>query len=618
MNWVQLRQFGAYRLLPAVIAVLLVGGVALGQPLKGSGTATIDGTMSPGEWTSAGQVSFDVNMPDGSTRSATLYVMNDETNLYLAVHVPGAFPVQLYSVNFLFDNNNDGIPQEGENALNVTQVFGSAAFGDMFRSFSFVGCAVERATTLCALEDGAGGGTEDGSGTVVNDGTATVFEISHPLNSLDPLDFALAPGQLVGFFVNVRFILTDTYYPGIDTYATMQIFGAAPPPAPLLATPADGSIDVELNPTLTWSASEGATSYQLQVSTDSDFSTTVVDASGLTETSYPVSGLGYLTTYYWRVNVRNDVGTGDWSETWSFTTIIPPPPAPVLASPVNGATGVDLNPTLAWNSAPTATSYGLQVSTTAGFTTTLVDQAGITTTSHQLSGLDFVTTYYWRVNASNSTGPGAWSETWSFTTRIQTIAELIVALRSEVEAYVANETLKPNDAKLMLRSLEDAVKRIAQGKTKQAIDEMEKFIKEVEKYVKRKTLTTAQGDALIADANAIIARLNSPTPLASNQSEQAQEPVPDEQSALEFSLAANYPNPFNPSTTITYEIQTPSDVTLKVFNMLGQEVSTLVDRYQSAGKYSVTFEANNLPSGLYVYQLQAGAKVATRTMVLVK
>jgi len=87
-----------------------------------------------------------------------------------------------------------------------------------------------------------------------------------------------------------------------------------------LSSPADNSTDVSLDPTLVWTASSGATSYRLQVSSISDFSTTLVDQSGSTSTSFQITGLTNNTTYYWRVNATNAGGTSDWSKVWQFTT----------------------------------------------------------------------------------------------------------------------------------------------------------------------------------------------------------------------------------------------------------------------------------------------------------
>ncbi|HTK82870.1 MAG TPA: T9SS type A sorting domain-containing protein [Bacteroidota bacterium] len=85
-----------------------------------------------------------------------------------------------------------------------------------------------------------------------------------------------------------------------------------------------------------------------------------------------------------------------------------------------------------------------------------------------------------------------------------------------------------------------------------------------------------------------------------------------------FALGQNYPNPFNPTTEIKYQLAEKSYIELKVFDMLGREVRTLVKGVEEAGFKSVRFDAKNLPSGEYTYRLTAGAFVSTRKMMLVK
>jgi len=192
----------------------------------------------------------------------------------------------------------------------------------------------------------------------------------------------------------------------------------SPPPAPVLAAPVNGTTGVALNPTLTWNASTGATSYRLQLSADSTFATPFVDQSGLTTTSYAASGLAVNTKYFWHVNASNASGTGAYSATFNFTTTTPPPPppAPVLASPANGATGVATNPTLTWNASAGAASYRIQVSTDSTFATTFTDLSGQKTTSVSANGLAPATRYFWHVNATNAGGTSAYSVPFSFTT----------------------------------------------------------------------------------------------------------------------------------------------------------------------------------------------------------
>ncbi|NTW50718.1 MAG: T9SS type A sorting domain-containing protein [Chlorobiales bacterium] len=87
---------------------------------------------------------------------------------------------------------------------------------------------------------------------------------------------------------------------------------------------------------------------------------------------------------------------------------------------------------------------------------------------------------------------------------------------------------------------------------------------------------------------------------------------------LEFALGQNYPNPFNPVTTIQYTIPSTAEVKLKVFDLLGREIRTLVNERKPSGSYEVRFDGASLASGMYFYRLMAGNYVKTKKMVLVK
>ena len=87
---------------------------------------------------------------------------------------------------------------------------------------------------------------------------------------------------------------------------------------------------------------------------------------------------------------------------------------------------------------------------------------------------------------------------------------------------------------------------------------------------------------------------------------------------FEFVVEQNYPNPFNPTTTIKYQIPELSFVLLKVFNVLGNEVTTLVNEEKEAGSHQIEFDATTLPSGVYFYALQASSFVESRKMLLLK
>jgi hypothetical protein len=88
---------------------------------------------------------------------------------------------------------------------------------------------------------------------------------------------------------------------------------------------------------------------------------------------------------------------------------------------------------------------------------------------------------------------------------------------------------------------------------------------------------------------------------------------------FEFNLAQNYPNPFNPSTTISYSLEKSGQITIKIFNILGREIETLFNDYQSAGIHSNLYIANSsLPSGVYFYQLRAIDFIQSKKMILLK
>jgi hypothetical protein len=90
------------------------------------------------------------------------------------------------------------------------------------------------------------------------------------------------------------------------------------------------------------------------------------------------------------------------------------------------------------------------------------------------------------------------------------------------------------------------------------------------------------------------------------------------QSPSGYTLAQNYPNPFNPATTIDFSLPKSAHVTVEVYAITGQLVTTLVDREMERGRHSVRFDGSNLASGLYVYSIQANNFTFTRKMMLTK
>ncbi|MBI5470948.1 MAG: T9SS type A sorting domain-containing protein [Ignavibacteriae bacterium] len=88
--------------------------------------------------------------------------------------------------------------------------------------------------------------------------------------------------------------------------------------------------------------------------------------------------------------------------------------------------------------------------------------------------------------------------------------------------------------------------------------------------------------------------------------------------ASKFTLEQNFPNPFNPTTTISFQLPEGGNVSLKIYNLLGQEVATLVDEELESGIYAIPFDAKGLASGSYIYRMQAGNSIQTRKLTVLK
>ena len=120
------------------------------------------------------------------------------------------------------------------------------------------------------------------------------------------------------------------------------------------------------------------------------------------------------------------------------------------------------------------------------------------------------------------------------------------------------------------------------------------------------TISEAEVRSLFAEK--VISWLSSPTSV-------------DETSSIlpvEFALLQNYPNPFNPITTIKFSVPETSPVTIKVFDVLGNEVAVLLDEVKSAGVFKVTYDASETASGIYFYQMKAGNFISVKKMSIIK
>jgi hypothetical protein len=187
--------------------------------------------------------------------------------------------------------------------------------------------------------------------------------------------------------------------------------------APTLVSPIASANNQPVSLPLVWNQVAGATSYHVQVSSSSDFSTLFADTSLLADSQLVISGLSNSTNYYWRVSATGGYGTSAWSASWRFATVLLPPSAPALVAPLDSAV-IDVDSVrLRWNTgSPSVDRYLVEVATDTNMTTLVISDSSVTDTSRLIISLVNNTTYFWRVKAHNAAGWGSYSSETRFVT----------------------------------------------------------------------------------------------------------------------------------------------------------------------------------------------------------
>jgi hypothetical protein len=193
------------------------------------------------------------------------------------------------------------------------------------------------------------------------------------------------------------------------------------PTTPELISPPNEAMNQGDTVVLIWRRSPQAAIYDLQVSTQPDFSSgIIVNKSIIMDTTFKLTGLSGLKKYYWRVRARNIIGTTNFSQTFNFTTGFPT--IPNLLSPPHATVNVSTSPKLVWAKESVATSYRVQLAhgSTIIPSNTILDTIVFSDTSLQLYNLQNNKLYYWRVSAQNQFGSSDWSVVFGFKTEAST------------------------------------------------------------------------------------------------------------------------------------------------------------------------------------------------------
>ena len=377
---------------------------------------------------------------------------------------------------------------------------------------------------------------------------------------------------------------------------------------PLLIFPDNNAVDLGEQLKLTWETMKGADNYQLQIAYSNDFVDIFIDTTEVMDEELLVQGLENGMNYFWRVRATDSESASTWSEVYSFSTAILPPNKISIIQPASSSEDIDLPVTFIWKQAVTADYYELKFGDTKELSNSIT-LSDITDTTVTLENLNYDSRYFWKVRGINLLDNGPWSEVYSFSTGLP-IPDFPVLVHPQND-----DDLRPpirfgwnstefTDSYHLQVSQDELFKNIVFDSTlsKQtveiaALDEIKKY------YWRLKSINRLFTSEWSEVRNFNLISLTN---------------TEDELVIEEFALHQNFPNPFNPSTVITFDVKNVQDVKVQVFDLSGRLVKTLVNNKTSPGRHQVVFDASTLSSGVYLLRMQAGYFIDTKKITLIK
>jgi hypothetical protein len=359
--------------------------------------------------------------------------------------------------------------------------------------------------------------------------------------------------------------------------------------------------------TAVWVPSPGATHYRLQLGTDPSFNVLLVDDSTVTDTVRRLGPLQDALTYYMRVRAENSLGRSLFSNTLVFTTSAGQLSVPFVVVLPGQNANRPLVTLIRWFSVQGAARYHLQLATDLQFRFLVVNDSTLADTVAQIGPLAYGTTYFARVRALNDRTSGAFSLPYGFST-VQAApgAPGSIVLSSQVQqtAVTLSWPTTPGALSYHLQVSKDSLFTAFLVDDSSLTDTVRKVssLAPSTRYFAR---VRAKGTGGVGPYGATFVFTTAATP-------------PTPYAPPDYLLEQNFPNPFNPSTKIRYGVPTNVHVRIILFNALGQQVQTLVDSDQAAGRYEIEFTKGQLASGTYFYMFQAGDFVQTMKLLLVK
>ena len=460
-----------------------------------------------------------------------------------------------------------------------------------------------------------------GYGTTPNTATFTLLPSVSLLYNTIP---GLTAGQT--YFWAVKSVNSNAQASAWSNVGSFTVYGNTTDIKPVLNSPVDSATVYTFYPTLSWTAgAAGVVNYDVYCKKSTDAAYTLLTPAHTDLTYYQFATPATPgVTYNWYVVAYNVSNAPSTSDVGVFETVASSGSLnPIIIEPTEGVTCWTTAPLLKWyvsGNSPYAVTYEVEVATDDAFADVV----------YHVSGLDLIyatpdtlvqgQTYYWRVRSSANGVVSNWSaESFVIFAADAPVEPRIAGLNkgnivntiSPVLSWYKPTASVPVSYAVQYATTKDFANAVTVSNVKTQSLKVENLTSGTQYFWRVQSKTAAGKTSIYSSVGSFIA--NKVTAV-----DKADSKVP-----TSFSLSQNYPNPFNPSTTISFGLPTESLVTLRIYDMMGREVKTLVNDNRKAGTYEMKWNGDNnsgqnVASGMYLYKVTAGNFVQVKKMLFIK